>query len=232
MDNGSELSEASDTDKFELVQNRKRKKQNTLTNKGTDPPSLSLAYRVKLQKSVVPIAKAKISMTGNSSATSSILKASKTTFVKKAVFCLNNIDSEYSENDVLSYIKSLGVNILTCFELKSTAKTPIDRKAFRICIAEDDKPKLLDNSVWAVGITIRDWIRKGDRVVGKSNATDQPGASLGMDYCDSDIFASDNLNPRLNNSGPNSGPTGALRDGPTSDSATVVNSNVENVIFA
>lgn len=221
----SELSEVTDNDNYETVnRNRKRKKHNTPTNKDTS--SQSFADRVRMLKVNVPREKAKIAMTGNSIATTSSLKASKTALVKKSVFCLNNIDCEYSENDVVSFIKSIGVNIFTCFELKSTSKSPRDRKAFRICIAEEHKLKLLDNNVWAVGITIRDWIRKGDRVTGESKPTDQPRSSPAMDYCDSDLLSSADPNPGLGNNEPCLGHAGGSNDGPTSDSFNGVISNV------
>ena len=51
------------------------------------------------------------------------------------------------------------------------SKTASDRKSFRVCIIAEDKSLLLDSSTWAVGITIRNWIRK----TRKTDADDQAG---------------------------------------------------------
>ena len=101
------------------------------------------------------------------SASSSSIKASKIVYIRKSVFCLSNVDSSYSTNNIMDYIKSIGVRLLTCFELKSSSHNPADSKAFRICIVAEDKSALLNSDNWAVGVAIRQWYRKskgnGDR---------------------------------------------------------------------
>jgi hypothetical protein len=91
-------------------------------------------------------------------ASTSSLKASKTVFVSKAVFCLSNVDNSYSSDDITEYMKSIGVRLLTCFELKPGAHNPVDSKAFRICIIAEDKISLLNSDNWAVGVAIRPWV--------------------------------------------------------------------------
>ena len=107
------------------------------------------------------------------------LKASKTLIVKKSIFHLGNIDSVYSESDVSDYIHSLGVQVLSCFELNSQQRRPLGNKAFRVCIVASDKQKLCDSDSWSVGVTLREWIHKPkDTRPGNSGAT---GGSLGLD---------------------------------------------------
>ena len=88
------------------------------------------------------------------------LRASKTLQLKKAVFCLSNIDQEYSLEDVSDYIKSLGIRLLTCYELPRSGRQSADSKSFRLCIIAEDKDKLLDQSNWYVGVTLRNWVHK------------------------------------------------------------------------
>ena len=88
------------------------------------------------------------------------LRASKTLQVKKAVYCLANIDEDYSTDDVTAYIKSLGVRLLTCYELPRSARQSSDSKSFRLCVIAEDKETLLDQSNWYIGVTIRPWVHK------------------------------------------------------------------------
>ena len=106
------------------------------------------------------------------------LKASKTLIVRKAVFHLGNIDCSYTVSDIEVYIRSLGVTILSCFELKHADKQPLDNKAFRICIAANGKQKLCDNSNWSVGVSLREWVHKPkDTTVASSAAAGQSATS-------------------------------------------------------
>ena len=117
-------------------------------------------------------------------------ETSKTIIVNKSVFCINNIDCNYSEDDVRDYIKSIGVRLLTCFELHSANRTISDRKAFRVCIVSEDKSILLDANQWSVGVTIRDWIRRTRNADDASGGTVQPqtaksSASTSRESCES-----------------------------------------------
>ena len=38
--------------------------------------------------------------------------------VKKTVLCVDNVKNTCSVNDMIAFIKSLSVNVLTCFEVK------------------------------------------------------------------------------------------------------------------
>jgi hypothetical protein len=93
--------------------------------------------------------------------TSCSLKASKSLWIKKLVYKLGNIDSSYCSDDICQYVKSIGVRILTCFELpppKRQLSEPAPNKSFRICIVAEDKLKLLSQDNWSVGISLREWV--------------------------------------------------------------------------
>ena len=98
---------------------------------------------------------------GNSDTCS--LRASKTLMVPKAVYHVANIDEGCSEAQIKEHIISMGVRILTCFELPRRERQPLDEKSFRICIIAADKEKFLDTSKWTVGISIRPWVRKPNK---------------------------------------------------------------------
>ena len=151
--------DTSDTDGYETVRRKKRKKS-------LSPEIVpGVSYADKLNTSIKrPTAGAKKTMIGNS--TNSSIKASKTLFITKSVLCSRNIDCNYSVDDISDYIKSIGVRLLTCFELRPTNMKPSDNKSFRICIVAEDKLRLLDSSLWSVGVTIKDWVRKAPTAAG------------------------------------------------------------------
>jgi hypothetical protein len=168
----SEMSEASDIDgPYNLVQRgRKRKK--------IASPALASAspYLDKLKQTSQPPANGvgRKTIIGNS--TDSTLKASKTLRVKKAVYCLNNIDNCYSVNEVRDYISSIGVRILSCFELKPMTQQSSDSKAFRVCILAEDRSRLLDSNHWSVGVTLREWVRKPRKDLGEPGFSGFPSS--------------------------------------------------------
>lgn len=87
--------------------------------------------------------------------------------VKKAVFCVDNVDNSCSIADLESYVTTLGVNVVSCYVVDSRRrrnepeKQYTKRKAFRLCIAASDQEKLLDPEAWPESITIKDWYFKG-----------------------------------------------------------------------
>ena len=98
-------------------------------------------------------------LTGTSSNTG--LAAAKK-FVKKKVFCIDNVDTTFRPDDVQRYVSSFPVKVLSCFPAKPRRRRneiePItDRKAFRLCIDANDQDKLLDPAKWPDSITIAEW---------------------------------------------------------------------------
>jgi len=82
--------------------------------------------------------------------------------VKKKVFCIDNVDTSFSPDDVQRYVSSFPVNVLSCFPAKPRRRRnenePItDRKAFRLCIDANDQDKLLNPDKWPDSITIAEW---------------------------------------------------------------------------
>lgn len=85
----------------------------------------------------------------------------------KAVYCLDNINTNCSEADILSYVSKLSVEVYTCHAVKprrrrgeTEEQAAKDRMAFRLCIAADDRARLLDAAAWPDSIVISEWFFK------------------------------------------------------------------------
>lgn len=71
-------------------------------------------------------------------------------------------------SDIVTFVtKRIGVEVLTCFETKSRRRrgeTTVDnRKAFRLCICEDDRDRVLDAAAWPDSIVVAQWFFKTQR---------------------------------------------------------------------
>jgi len=84
--------------------------------------------------------------------------------VKKAVFCVDNVRTSYGVDDVRSFVLGLNVNVLSCFPAQPRRRPdergPVtDRRAFRLCILESDRERLLDPRKWPDSVTVSEWYR-------------------------------------------------------------------------
>jgi len=82
---------------------------------------------------------------------------------KKAVFCLDNISSLYSADDVRAYVSSLSIDVVSCFRVQPRRlryRADYDRRAFRLCIFDADRGQLLDASKWPNSVMISEWHHK------------------------------------------------------------------------
>jgi len=82
--------------------------------------------------------------------------------VKKAVFCIDNLSTSITEDDLKQFVIGMSVDVKSCFRVKPRRfrdeKEPIkDRAAFRLCIADKDRNLLLDDSKWPESIVISEW---------------------------------------------------------------------------
>jgi len=79
--------------------------------------------------------------------------------VKKAVFCIDNLSTSITEDDLKQFVIGMSVDVQSCFRAKPRRfpgeKEPVtDRAAFRLCIADKDRNLLLDDSKWPESIVI------------------------------------------------------------------------------
>jgi hypothetical protein len=86
------------------------------------------------------------------------LKASKNLQIKKSVYKISNLDSNYTDSDIKKYLESLKIRTLTCFELPRGKFEKEGNKSFRVCIYFNDKHILLSKNNWSSGILIKEWV--------------------------------------------------------------------------
>ena len=86
---------------------------------------------------------------------------------KKSVFCVDNVNMSCTTKDIEAYVeKELSINVLSCFEAKSRRRRSDDddsvanRKAFRLCVCEDDRSRLLDAIAWPDSVIVSEWFFK------------------------------------------------------------------------
>lgn len=87
--------------------------------------------------------------------------------IKKAVFCIDNVDTSVTLEDMHEFVTGLSVQIVSLFEAKPrqrnrTKSTPDDIacKAFRLCINEEHRDRLLVDSQWPAYVTVSEWYFK------------------------------------------------------------------------
>jgi len=100
-------------------------------------------------------------LTGKSTSIDPRLAAAKK-ITKKAVFCVDNIDSSLDTDDLRRFVNSMNVQVISCFPVHPRRRRkeigPItDRKAFRLCINDADQQRLLDDCKWPESVIISDW---------------------------------------------------------------------------
>ena len=69
-------------------------------------------------------------------------------------------------DDFSAYVrKELATHVISCFEVKPRRRrneeSADDRKAFRLCIRQDDRNCLLDPALWPDSVMVSDWFFKG-----------------------------------------------------------------------
>ena len=103
---------------------------------------------------------------GKSTATSSNVSAANK-LRKKRVLCVDNVNSSCSVENLVAFLASLSVVAISCFEVKSRRRrnesnmlVNADRKAFRLCIFEDDFERILNPDVWPDSVVISEWFFK------------------------------------------------------------------------
>lgn len=125
--------------------------------------------------------------------------------LQKAVFCIDNVDQSVSVDDICSFVSGLSVNVLTCFETKPRRRRNNEfndnHKAFRLCIAKDDRDRLLDASRWPAYISISDWYFKSStqQTESKTGTSEgRPAGPAGRNIDRTDDEATTNITTAVN----------------------------------
>jgi hypothetical protein len=106
--------------------------------------------------------------------------------VKKAVFCIDNVDKSVTVDDVCSFVSGLNIQVLSLFNTKTRRRHRTDLgiehddcKAFRLCINADHRNRLLDDSQWPASISISEWFFKSAQTASKKPDLDQRTGAIG-----------------------------------------------------
>lgn len=171
----SEMDETSDDGAWNVATTKKRRVRSSPGAAGQ--PNFALAVKSTAPSANHPVKPARQSLKSLiGSCASSSIRAAKTLQLPKAVYRLGNIDSSYSAEDIQDHIRSLGVRVVTCFELPRSTRQPTDNKAFRVCIIAADKDKLFSSENWSVGVTLREWLHKPKK---DDSSESRPGTLIG-----------------------------------------------------
>ena len=183
--------ECSDTpsadDQFAVVSSRRKKRARHRTS---PQPTASTSSATSAQRDATQLKKKQATMLGKSVSIHTKIAAAKQ-LRKKSVRCVDNVTTECSVEDMTSFVSDMSVTVLSCFEVKprrrrSDSLVIQDRKAFRLCVFEEDRHRLLDATKWPNSIVVSDWYFKPrDTVVTNEqaaltipvNATDPPAAA-------------------------------------------------------
>jgi len=102
---------------------------------------------------------------GRSSDGAGIAAANK--LVQKAVFCVDNIDVSFDVEDIVRHVSRQGITVVSCFEAKPRNRRSVsytnDRKAFRLCINNEHRDKLLNSSSWPDSVVVSEWFFKSQQ---------------------------------------------------------------------
>jgi hypothetical protein len=125
----------------------------------------------------------------------------------KSVFCVDNVSSAYGVNELCDFVVTLGVRVISCFEvaprysswqkeqimrqnLQGVVSEP-SRRAFRLCINRSDIALLLRADAWPDDITVSKWFFVKDSAgdvarTGEPNDRADNGPRLGASKSDTD----------------------------------------------
>ena len=102
--------------------------------------------------------------------------------LKKSVFCVDNVQTSCSERELTRFVSSLNVSVISCFKVNPRRRRnetePItDRNAYRLCIDDSDRDRLLDESKWPEHVVISEWYYLNPDVVRQRRAGRAAGVS-------------------------------------------------------
>jgi len=96
---------------------------------------------------------------------SKVLAAKK--IVKKAIYCIDNVNNNCSTEDLAAFVSTLNVQVISCFDVQPRRRRNDDittmssiRRKFRLCIDAVDCSKLLDVAAWPESVLLSEWYLK------------------------------------------------------------------------
>ena len=120
--------------------------------------------------------------------------------IKKAIFCVDNIDSSVSVDDIVDFVKTLSIDVISCFEAKSRRRLfgmngeSIVCKAFRLSIREESRSLLLNPDNWPEYVSISDWYFKVKQPAAAPQSAVHPAGNTATEVDNVDMDATILLN--------------------------------------
>jgi hypothetical protein len=78
---------------------------------------------------------------------------------------------------MIEFVTSVSIEVISCFEVKPRRKprlSDVTYKAFRLCIPEADRCKLLNADIWPAYVSISEWFFKQKSLDAKDQAALNP----------------------------------------------------------
>ena len=165
----SEASECDDADgTFTTVLSRSRKRQRQSTANGRSPHQAAAGTTNTRRRGPLVIGRAA------SSSLHGVQAARQYPGNRpddRAIFYIDNVNVQHSDQDIRALAESMGVRVLSCFEVRprrrrrdmeaTSPNTEVaGRKAFRLCIRDQDRDTLLSPGKWPAFVTVSEWYTK------------------------------------------------------------------------
>ena len=104
----------------------------------------------------------------------------------KSVYCVDNVSTSVDSDSLTSFVSSLGVRVLSCFEVKPrmTARqrlrhVQVNHKTFRLCINRADNNILLNADIWPSDVSVFRWFFKRSSEPEAGGGYAPPGEGMG-----------------------------------------------------
>ena len=114
---------------------------------------------------------------GNSSTMSGISAARE--LKQKTVFYIGNVNADCTAFDLKTFVTDMNVEVFSCFEVQPRRRRGdelIRQSAFRLCINDKDRDRMLNAGRWPVSVTVSEWFYKppNAREQGRSEGDRRP----------------------------------------------------------
>jgi len=147
---------------FETVRSKKAKRTRNRTDSAENEEILQLQQRQPLLAQNAPARRGRnLLVFGKSADRSSIFAAHGLSKRRLFSTLITSIKTAVLTTSFHSFVKGVDVDVISCFEVKPRrrhANDPCDdRKAFRLCINNDDRKRMLDSSLWPNYVSVLKW---------------------------------------------------------------------------
>jgi len=84
---------------------------------------------------------------------------------KKAVFYVANVNVSCSADELKAFVEDMNVIVVSCFQVQPRKRRNGDQsrdmqRAFRLCINENDRKRMLNAANWPASVIVSDWYFK------------------------------------------------------------------------